>query len=790
MFQELKTKMYIRIFNKIIAVVGLSLILISPIGLSAEEMTPQQPIQQRSTQQGLTQPQSPQVVTVSQEPTKKDDGMINSLVLVDEGVNQVLDLLEQLTKKSILRQQELPKVRINLNSNGKITKKDAILALESVLSMNGIAIVEMGDSFLKAVPAAGVQTQAPRLLTETSLRSDPSQVIYSKIYKLNYLSTQEGIAAIAAIGTKGVSSQVPLVKSNAILVVDTLTNLQRIERLFAEFDKPLALQEELLFYPMKFVNVADVKTQIDALKKGNLKKYLESTSIEADKNSNQLIVLTHAQNKHIIDKMIEQLDVDVQPLNRSQVFRLKHAEAVEVATLIKAVVKGIPMPKRESGDARAQLLEKLRETSAAKTQAPGTEKSQGQQFSESLTLEPDERSNAIVVYGSPRDLELVRGLIDEIDILLAQVQIEVIIAEVTLKDDQVSGLQAFGLSYNVLATDSKGVATNTGPQGKLKFNGNTPITDQLVTVASIFSGSFNPFAFASLFQIAQSNQNVRILSVPMIVTTHNKEAVVKVVVDQPIIGETITSTTNNNNLNQTTKYLNDIGIVLKVLPRIGPNGIIQMEISQTVKTLLPAVTLATSVETTISAPPISNREAVSYISVKDQEVIVLAGLQQRTTTNVKSKIWLLGCLPIIGDLLFSPTEDTEVTTELIMFIRPHVMKNAEEIREVTCEAMDNNIVSNEEIDYFMEYGHIPGEGYMPPWHCGLGTIQPIFHCGPCEEKVVEERSKKRKHPCRDADDDRSNVSPSLGSGSYNQGATQAKMKTPNMPYRPITGDWY
>lgn len=718
----LKTKMLI--LKHAILVVGLSLFLINPTGLSAQEEGPKEPA----------------------------EDVINSLVLVDESVNQVLDLLEQLTKKSILRQQDLPKVKINLNSNGKITKKDAILALESLLSMNGVAIIEMGDAFLKAVPAVGVQTQSPKMLTESSLNSDPSQKIYSKIYKLKYLTPQEGIAAIAGIATKSVSSQVPLIKSNAILVVDTLTNLQRIERLFSEMDKPLVLQEELLFYPMKFVNVTDVKTQLDAMKKGNLKKYLESTTIEADKNSNQLIVLTHAQNKHIIDKMVERLDVDVQPLNKTQVFRLKHAEAKDVAALIKAVVKGVPLPKKEGGDARAQLIEKLRDTASAKAGTPAVE--QGQQFSESLTLEPDERSNAIVVYGTPRDLQLVNGLIDEIDVLLAQVQIEVIIAEVTLTDDQVSGLQAFGLAIDTSpATGIPGAnatATKLGPQGDIRYTGSTPTTNTLIKAASLLAGSFDPGAFEGFFNIAKQNQNVKILSVPMIVTTHNRKAIVKVVVDQPIIGNSITTTANNDNLNQTTKYLEDIGIVLEVTPRIAPNGIIQMEIKQIVKTLLPAIALTTSSTSGITASPISNREAESYVSVRDQEVIVLAGLQQRVSTSVKSKIWLLGCLPIIGDLLFSPSSYTEDTKELIMFIRPHVMYNMEDVREVTCEAMDNNIVSNRDIDFYVENGHIPRiDENKPAWNCGLGTIGwGMDAC--CVECVVEDERprRKRKHPCR------------------------------------------
>lgn len=677
-----------------------------------------------------------------------NEDYINSLILVDESTHPVLDLLEQLTQKTILRQQDLPKVKINLNSNGKITKQEAILALESLLSMNGIAIVEMGDAFLKAVPAAGVQTQSPTILTESSLAKRPSQVIYSKIYKLKYLTTQEGVAAIAGIATKGISAQVPLAKSNAILVVDTLTNLQRIERLFTEIDKPLALQEELAFYPLKYVEATDVKTQLEGMKKGNLKKYFETSTFEADKNSNQLIVVTHPQNKHIIDEFIKKLDVDVQPLNKSQVIRLKHAESVEVATLLKAVIKGIPVPKKESGDTRAQLIEKLRET--VKPSTPGTTTEKGQQFSESLTLEADERSNAIVVYGTPRDIELVRNLIEEIDILLAQVQIEVIIAEVRLTDDQVSGLQTMGLAYNVKPLDP------LAPQGKFQVRDALTPTTELLKTATKLNFSLNNFAFSDVFNIAQENDDVRILSAPMIVTTHNRKAYVKVVTDQPFISQSITSTTNTDNLNQTTDYIHDIGIVLEVTPRIAPNGIIQMEIKQTVKTLLPAIALSLSNKSSIEANPIVNREAESFVSVRDQEVIVLAGLQQRTNTKIRSKLWLLGCLPILGDLLFSPSQDTEIRTELVMFIRPHLMSNMEDVREVTCEAMDYNIVSNKAVDFFVEHGRFPQEG-IPPWNCGLGNGDMLVSTSACipEEKIVEEvedeskkrKLKKRKHPC-------------------------------------------
>lgn len=670
-------------------------------------------------------------IDIDDEFDEEPEEIINSLVLVDETPNQVLDLLEQLTGKTILRPQELVKnVRINLNSNGPITQTDAVLALESLLSMNGVAVIDMGETFLKAVPAQGVQTQSPKILSGSLSKSRPSQKIYSKIFKLKYLSTKEALAAISAIATKGASSQVALDKSNAIFVVDTLMNLQRIETLFEDMDKPLALQEELLFYPIQYVNAVDIKTQFDALKKGNLKKYLESTTVEADKNSNQIIVLTHSNNKPIIDKIIESLDVDIQPLNKSQVFRLKHAEAKEVAAILKAIVKGIPMPKQE-GDTRAQLLEKLRET-VAKPQGmmpPGSPQSErGQQFSESLTLEPDERSNAVVVYGTPRDLELVRGLIDEMDVLLAQVRIEVVIAEVRLVDDQVSGLQSFGLALNLIdpGKASNGIITNDNIGGpSVNFHDIfTPTTTNLPG-ASLIAATLSRDAFNAIFRVAEQNTNIRILSAPMIVTTHNRTAIVKVVRDQPFIGESITDVDTSSNLRNSTEYYKDIGIVLEVTPRIGPNGVVQMEIHQTVKSLVATVDIGNGTK----APVVDNREAESFVSVQDQEVIVLAGLQQRLSTVTRSKLWLLGYLPIIGDLWFTPTSCAEETTELILFIRPHVMNNMDEVALVTCDSLRNNITAYNDVNTYINEGHFPRTPYEE-------------ECYESRPPVVE-----RKNPC-------------------------------------------
>src|SRR5690606_24385741 len=105
------------------------------------------------------------------------------------GANEVLEMLENLTRKAVLRQQNLPTVRVTFFSQGPLTRREAITAVESLLALNGIAITKLGETFLKAVPLSSVNSQVPVLLDDSSLGLTPSQKVYSKVFYLDFLTT-------------------------------------------------------------------------------------------------------------------------------------------------------------------------------------------------------------------------------------------------------------------------------------------------------------------------------------------------------------------------------------------------------------------------------------------------------------------------------------------------------------------------------------------------------------------------------------------------------------------------
>lgn len=204
-----------------------------------------------------------------------------------------------------------------------------------------------------------------------------------------------------------------------------------------------------------------------------------------------------------------------------------------------------------------------------------------------------------MVYGTPTDLKQIDAIIKKIDIVLAQVKIDVIITEVTLTDNQTSGLSSFGLGYSTLPNDS----------GKKGWNGRTAVAAMDGTETSPFTLSIDEYGFNSVFSVASQNSNIKILSAPSIVTTHNKKATINVSETQALITQTTSIETTNYPQTKNTVEWKDIGIILEVKPLIGENGVVQMEIKQTVESVV-----RTQLINDVSQPIIGKREAESFVS--------------------------------------------------------------------------------------------------------------------------------------------------------------------------------
>ena len=633
------------------------------------------------------------------EPTVEDpDVVIDLLVLTDETAIQVIELLEQLTDKIILRRQDLPVTKINFNSRGPIKKSEAILALESLLSLNGIMLTDMGGRFLKAVPASNPSTQVPKMIHGSTQYLPSSQQIYAKLFKLNYLVADQTTTSLITPSLSPNHNLTIYPKSNALLITDALVNLQRIETLLKENDQPQAIRESVEFIKLEFVQAKDMESQLRSLIDGSLKSYLQgNTNITVDERTNQLILVTHPANLALIQSVIDNIDIDAAPLTASEVFPLKQAKAEDVVKIIDEIITG--QRKSREDDARTANA-KPNQPSSAPSPTPNptspttpnanATSNASLQFSEFVGLSADERINAIVAYGTQQDLKTLETLIEKIDIPLPQVRIEAIITEVRLSEDQATGLSNFIINY-----DGSGFLDS--PK-ELKFSNLGDNSDKINpfigTTTAIVSGKFS---FEGILELAESDSDVKVLSTPSIVVSHNEEGTINVSESRPIVTGSQT-TLNSSNVRSNIEF-RDIGIQLEVTPLIGADGSVQMEINQSADSI--------SGKTTIDGneqPIIGKREANSTITVSDKEIAILAGLQQNEISDSGSYFPLIGRLPLLKNILSGTTKSYN-RTELVIFIRPTIIRNPSQSSDLTKEII-YNYEEGETIEGYLEDGTI------------------------------------------------------------------------------------
>ena len=164
------------------------------------------------------------------------DEPLERVKLRDQDTNLILDMIQAITGRYILRPQNLPQVKINFDSMNVLTKRETLLALESLLAMNGIGITKIDSQFYKAVPANGMNVHVPIWIDVPASSLAPSQRMYVKMFQLKYVPVEKMREILNPFATPNVSSLIIFPNSNSILITDSLLNLQRMEKIIEKTD--------------------------------------------------------------------------------------------------------------------------------------------------------------------------------------------------------------------------------------------------------------------------------------------------------------------------------------------------------------------------------------------------------------------------------------------------------------------------------------------------------------------------------------------------------------------------
>jgi general secretion pathway protein D len=594
---------------------------------------------------------------------KPGDEMVNQLMLPDADIDTMLTALEQLTGRMIIRPQQLTTATYNLKIKSPVTKAEAIVAIETSLALNGIGLSPLGDKYLKVINLQVVKQEAPELITGSAFSQPATGKPAAKIFQLEFARAQEVQAQIAGSLNPLYGGAVVLQTANALLITDSISNLQRAELLLQTIDKPFTAGTKPKFYQLRDAKASDLVNKLRGIITGPLQQQMgTATSYSADDRTNQIILITDPRQHAFFDDLIERLDRKADPNTRTEVIYLKHAKATDVVNVLSKIISGTTTALQRQGSASVRPGQTPTPATPAAPAAPtvvsasNAANAEGaNEFSALMTVVNDDRSNAVVVFGTADDIRLVRALIDKLDIVLPQVRIEVVIAEVTLDDQSASGISALGLKVD--------------GDKLIGFSGST-VGASISNATIKRPGATGPWDLAaeiSLNTTPRKRQNA-ITTVPTVVTSHGKQAKFFNGETRPVVTGTIQSAAGVSTglASSSTVTQQQIGTTLTVTPFIGVDGAVQLDMVQSVEDVTGEVLVDQNKQYVIG-----RRESTNYVSAKSGDIIVISGFRKKSKLSSASRF---GPIPIIGDLLGSRSKG-DTMSELVFFVRPVVLAN-------------------------------------------------------------------------------------------------------------------
>ncbi|HEY7162938.1 MAG TPA: SPOR domain-containing protein [Candidatus Binatia bacterium] len=306
-----------------------------------------------------------------------------------------------------------------------------------------------------------------------------------------------------------------------------------------------------------------------------------------------------------------------------------------------------------------------RPPTAATPAAPGAKPE------EQLRIVADPATNSLIIYGTVQEFQNIRTILKDLDAVPRQVLLDVLIAEVTLNNDD-----SFGVDYQILQRNPASIfGRGFGSAGALRtlsadaFNG-------AFGTGSGFSGVFGGRDIKALVTALESDSRARILSSPSILASDNRPARIQVGSEEPVATGTITGAVGTVASSTTIQYRNT-GRIVTIIPQVNSLGLVNLQILAEVSQRGVAVPVGPD-----SFPSFDTRQAETSAVVQDGDTLAIGGIIAENKTRDRTGLPYLMNLPIVGRF-FGSTTDSVRRTELLMLITPHVIRNRDEARDVT-----------------------------------------------------------------------------------------------------------
>ena len=549
-----------------------------------------------------------------------------------------------------------PRVKGNVTviSNQDLDAGEAYAVFLSVLRVHGYAAIE-NNGVVKVMPESGARQGA-------SVNKENNDSLSTEVIRLS----QANARVLAPLLKPLVNKQGHITAyeaTNSIIIADYIGNVERIKSVLLELDKNPADTFELI--PLKNTSANEIARILGSMWRGDNQMSKNFTALAIER-SNSILLRGQVGVINQVKGIVSRLDTNTSPNSNLQVIYLKYANAEDLAKILEKV---------------AETLEQEISSTDSSTKNKTT------------NIAFHRETNALIISTQPDILKSLKSVISKLDIRRAQVLVEALIVEVSERLARDLGVQF------LFAGDGE-----KSPVATQRFG--TPNPDLIATIGSealdddsLESRAANSLlgmeglalgvaryradgeSFAAILNLIAQDADSNVLSTPSIMTMDNEEASIIVGQEIPITtGETL-SGANSNPFRSVTRQ--EVGVKLTVRPQINEGNAVKMYINQEVSSIYgPLGEMSTDLIT-------NKRNIVTTVLVEDGETIVLGGLIDEDVQESVKKVPFLGDIPLLGRL-FRSTSTSRTKRNLIVFLRPTIVRNSEDIRAI----------SNQKYNYF------------------------------------------------------------------------------------------
>ena len=291
-----------------------------------------------------------------------------------------------------------------------------------------------------------------------------------------------------------------------------------------------------------------------------------------------------------------------------------------------------------------------------------------------ISVVADEIKNSLIITATAAEYRRVKQVLSRIDIEANQVLLEATIAEVTLNDNLKFGVRWF--IKNGSNGGGQRVNSAVADGGLLSL----PLTAATNPAVAGFQYFLNAANFQAVLNALSSVTHVDTISSPSLMVTENKRATLQVGNDVPITTQTAVGVQVVGAPIVNSITYRSVGVILGITPRLSEDNRVFLEIEQEVSDVASGANGTT--------PTIQQRRVKTTVTVDNGQTIVLAGMMQDKATRIRDQLPLVGDIPLFGNA-FKSKDDEISRTELLIAITPHVIRDRQQIDDVTAEYRDN-----------------------------------------------------------------------------------------------------